>query len=100
VARYGQAIIPALLIITSLLGMVGSVRIMFAAVGTLVIASSEIGMNFTVMLGEMALIASIVGWILERERPRRMGSAGEPRARVMTVGAPTLPSLGPVMRKV
>jgi len=100
VARYGQAIIPALLIITSIFGIEGSARIVWAAVRTLIMESRETGIYFVIVDGDMAWMASIVGWILGRERPRRRMSAGEPWARMMAVEAPTLPWLGPVMKKV
>jgi hypothetical protein len=52
------------------------------------------------MEGKMVSVVSMTGWILGKERPRRRRVEGYSRARVRAVSAPTLPVLGPVMRKV
>jgi len=56
--------------------------------------------NLTTVEGELLSVVSMTGWILGKERPRRRRVEGYPRARVGAVSAPTLPVLGPVMRKV
>lgn len=97
---YGQAMIAALLITTSIFGISASSRMDFAAARTLERESSWMEKNFVLMLGLMAWMVSIVGWILGRERPRRRIVEGEPRASEMAVSAPIPPWLGPVMRNV
>jgi hypothetical protein len=56
--------------------------------------------NLTAVEGEMVSMVSMMGWILGRERQGRGMVEGYPRARVRAVSAPTLPVLGPVVRKV
>ena len=43
------------------------------------------GMNFVVIDGLMDVIVLIVGWILERDRPRRRMAFGAPWARSIAV---------------
>lgn len=50
--------------------------------------------------GEMDWMVLMVGWVFDKERPRRRIVEGWPCAREMAVSAPMPPSLGPVMRKV
>ena len=88
---YGQAMMAALLIITSIFGISASSRIDFAAARTLDKESSWMGTNFIVIDELMACMASMVGWILGRERPRRTIMEGEPWAREMAVSAPMPP---------
>lgn len=79
-------------------GIEGSERMVDAAVRTLEREERSRGMNLTVVEGERDWMVSIVGWIRERERPRRMSWDGLLWARVMAVSAPMPPLLGPVMR--
>ena len=81
----------ALLITTSSFGIESSLRIVVAAARTLASESRLMGMNFVEMDGLIAWMASIVGWILGRERPRRRIVVGEPWARDMAVSAPMPP---------
>jgi hypothetical protein len=91
--------IAALFMAMSICGISGSCSIDFAAFLTDDRESKSIGTNF-VRIEELILwMASIVGWILERERPSRRMVDGEPLARDIAVSAPIPPSLGPVMRK-
>jgi len=91
---------PALLMSTSMLGREASERIVDAAdrMDDREVRLRE--MNLAVVVGEIVWICSITGWILDGERPRRMIVEGWPAARQRAVSAPTLPVLGPVMRKV
>lgn len=90
----------ALLIITSIWGMKGSLRIKEAAWRTLEKEERSTGMNLVVMEGLMEWILPIVGWIRSSERPRRSNVEGWAWARDIAASAPIPPLLGPVMRTI
>ena len=54
-------------------------------------------MNITSIEGSIALMASMTGFTLDRVRPGRKMTFGNPYARAVAVAAPIPPSLGPVM---
>ena len=74
---YGQAMIAALFINTSIFSMLVSSRIICAADRTELKEERSTGMKAVRIEGLMDVIVSIVGWILESERPRRMIVEGE-----------------------
>jgi hypothetical protein len=81
-------------------GMNVSLRIVLSGSAMLAREVRSRGTNLTTVEGEMVSMVSMTGWILGRERPRRRVVEGYPRERVRAISAPTLPVLGPVMRKI
>ena len=96
VFEYGHAIIAALLINTSIFSTLSLMLVAASRTETRLLRSRL--MNLVLTSGLIALMRSMTGWILPKERPARTSSSGDPAAREVAVSAPIPPSLGPVIR--